>query len=276
MTAFDIITSSRNPRVVEARKLRQRKHRVRQGRFLVEGGQLLWMALDAGFEVVEVYTSSPPDRESSTDELLSKLKESGSSLLQVTPSILTSMSTRSGREPLIGVVTHQILSLREINIGKLALVLVLDRLQDCGNVGTLIRTADAAGASGVILLEPCADATDPRSVRSSMGSIFNLPVVSVEDANTLKNWLDANGLAAVGADAHKGVFWGPDSEGAVLQDRIALCLGNEAHGFSPDMDALIGTRIRLPMYGKADSLNVAVAGGILMYLWRKERNGILE
>ena len=253
--------------MVQARKLLQRKHRIRQERFLVEGGQLLWMALDAGFLVDEVYFSGKLDRHSSTGVLLTKLEQNGARLIEVTPSIHASMSTRAGGDHLIGVVQHKALSLREVKLPDITLVLVLDRLQDCGNVGTLVRTADAVGASAVILIEPCADVYDPRAVRSSMGSIFNLPVLSIQDLSELETWLRTNSLQLVGADAHQGTLWGQDA----LQGGVALCLGNEARGLSSDVDALVDTRVRLPIHGKADSLNVAVAGGVMMYLWRKEQ-----
>ena len=263
-----IITSMRNPHVVNARKLLQRKHRERQGRFLVEGGQLLWMALDGGYLIDEVYTSGTTERKNSTGVLLAKLEQNGVRLIQITPSILASLSTRVGGDPLIGVVQQRSLSLREISVPESSLVLVLDRLQDCGNVGTLVRTADAVGAAAVILLEPCADVTDPRAVRASMGSLFNLPVISVKEVTRLHAWLQTNGLHLVGADAHQGTLWGRDA----LQGGAALCVGNEAHGLSSDLNALVDTWVRLPVYGKADSLNVAVAGGVLMYLWRKEND----
>jgi TrmH family RNA methyltransferase len=260
-----MISSMRNSRVVDARKLLQRKYRTRQGRFLVEGGQLLWMALDGGFIVDQVYFTGQVDRHSSMGLLLSRLQNQGAELCSVTPAILSSLSTRSGGEPLIGVVQNQVLSLRELNVPDHALIVVLDRLQDCGNVGTLIRTADAAGATAVILLEPCADVHDPRAVRSSMGSIFNLPIVSVTDVGELDAWWQHNNLRSVGADAQEGALWGDE----ILHGSIALCLGNEAHGLSADLAETVDAWVRLPVHGKADSLNVAVAGGVLMYLWRK-------
>ncbi|MDF1514081.1 MAG: RNA methyltransferase [Anaerolineae bacterium] len=260
------ITSTRNPRVVAARKLTQRKHRARQGRFLVQGQQLLWMALDAGYMIEEVFTSSctAPEQDD-TRELLHRMHKNGTQLIQVSSEILKSLTSRDDMQTLVGTVKQKLLSLHEIILPKIALVLILDRLQDCGNTGTLIRTADAAGASVVILLEPCADVTDPRAVRSSMGSLFNLPVVSVPDISELRAWLKAHKLPLIAADAHQGTLWGNHN----LHGPAALCLGNEARGLSADLAALVDSRVRLPMLGKADSLNVAVAGGILMYLWVK-------
>ena len=287
MPENNIITSARNPRVVNARKLTQRKHRSRQGRFLGEGQQLLWMALDAGFHIEETFYSDKLDcAQSSTRELLDRLSQHGSTLTQVTPDILASLSTRSEGDTLVGVIAQCTLTLDDIILPESPLVLVLDRLQDCGNVGTLIRTADAAGATAVVLLEPSADMYDPRAVRSSMGSLFNLPVVSLREIDTLTVWLRANGLRLIAADAHQGTLWGHAlmeggvalmeggvalMEGgvALMAGGVALCLGNEARGLSSDVSASVDAWVRLPMRGKADSLNVAVAGGILMYLWVK-------
>jgi TrmH family RNA methyltransferase len=143
------------------------------------------------------------------------------------------------------------------------LVVVLDRLQDPGNVGTLIRTADAVGADAVILIEPCVDPFDPKTVRGSMGSLFNVPLARTSDVPALFNWLCNQGLRPVGADAHQGKIWG---RGA-WEGGVALILGNEAQGLSDDVSAHIEEWARLPIVGKAESLNVAVAGGVLMYAW---------
>jgi len=262
-----VITSARNTRVVNARKLTQRKHRSQQGRFLVEGQQLLWMALDAGFHIREVFYSDPPDHaHSRTRELLDRLSKHGARLMQVTPSILASLSTRVSGDTMVGIVVQPTLTLDDVILPDTPLVLVLDRLQDCGNVGTLVRTADAAGATAVVLLEPCADIYDPRAVRSSMGSLFNLPVISVGDMGVLTPWLRTNGLRFIAADAHQGNLWGHEA----LLGGLALCLGNEARGLSSDVFPAVDAWVRLPIRGKADSLNVAIAGGVLMYLWLAE------
>ena len=209
MAEHTIITSNRNPRVVNARKLAQRKHRTRQGRFLVQGQQLLWMALDAGYTVEEVFTApgTTPEQED-TRALLDRLQESGTTVIEVSPEIQASLISRDDPQTLAGVVQQRALSLREVRLPPNPLILVLDRLQDCGNVGTLIRTADAAGAAAVVLLEPTADPYDPRAVRSSMGSLFNLPVISVPDMDALTPWLRANALRVIAADAHQGTLWG--------------------------------------------------------------------
>lgn len=263
------ITSTSNRRIVEARKLHQRKHRRAVGRYLLEGIQALHMALDAGVTPLEVfYTPALLDTPGAT-ALRDRLAHTPALLLPVSPPVMTALSERDEPQGIIAVCPlppHDLaaLSLPATSAGRgAAFVLVLDRPQDPGNIGTLIRTADAVGAAAVILLEPCADPYDAKALRSSMGSLFNLPVAIARDASALFAWLIARGLTPVAADAHAGELWGDVS----LHGDVALVLGNEARGLSPDVAARIARHVRLPVHGKADSLNVAIAGGVLMYAW---------
>ncbi len=256
-----IITSTRNPRVVEARKLNQRKHRQQQNRFLVEGLQLLHMALDGGWQPVEVFYSEPLMTGTTATVLLSRFEQAGASLLSTSADVLRALSERENPQGIVATFTPQEHLLN--TLPTQGLFLVLDRLQDPGNFGTLLRTADAVGASGVIMITPATDPFDPKTVRASMGSLFNIPVVSIYDVASLFHWLESHHIRPVGADAHRGQAWTQtDWSGAV-----ALVLGNEARGLSDDTAAYIQEWTFLPIHGKADSLNVAIAGGVLMYNW---------
>jgi len=309
--ATDLVTSRRNPAVVEARKLEARKHRRAQERFLVEGLQLLHMALEAGHRPLDAFfapavlddPSTPPAARALPD----RLAGAGARMHAVTADVLASLCERDELQGIVATFAtfgwalppagsradgdaaafDAAIARRQAEglvprPGAPGLVLVLDRLQDPGNLGTLIRTADAAGADAVILVEPCVDPFDPRAVRGSMGSLFTLPLGWVSDADALAAWLRGAGYRVVGADAHGGELWGtgvfgPGSEGTGSEDDgsagvpgVALVLGNEARGLSPDIDDLAAARVRLPIVGRAESLNVAVAGGILMYAWLRE------
>jgi TrmH family RNA methyltransferase len=160
-------------------------------------------------------------------------------------------------------------SLRDVSVGTHGLVVIVDRLQDPGNLGTLIRTADAVGASAVILIEPCVDPFDPKTVRGSMGSLFNIPLVRTSNLAKLFGWIRSNGLLAVGTDAQLGKPWGE----RLLESGVALILGNEARGLSDDVQPFVDGWASLPIVGKAESLNVAVAGGVLMYFWLRLKLG---
>jgi len=297
----DVVASRRNPAVVAARKLAQRKHRRADGRFLVEGLQLIKMALDAGHRPLDAFHApgvlDAPDAPPAARALPAQLAAAGARLHAVTPDVLSGLCERddlqgvvatfatfgavlaaaddadpsAAGDPAAGRAALDAAIARRRAGGFVprpegpGLVVVLDRLQDPGNLGALVRTADAAGADALVCVEPSVDAFDPRAVRGSMGSLFTLPLGRAADAAAVAGWLAAAGYALVGADAHAGAPWGDgvlDGAGG-----IALVLGNEARGLSPDLDARLAARVRLPMVGQAESLNVAVAGGILMYAW---------
>lgn len=263
-----LITSRQNPRVVAARKLSERKQRQQQGRFLVEGVKLLEMALRASARPREAFVCHEllaPAHAS----LLDRLAAAGAELLSVSSAVMEALAEREAAEGLVATFDLFETSLDELRFGSHDLVLLLDRLQDPGNLGTLIRTADAVGAAGVVLLEPCADPFDPKVVRGSMGSIFHVPLLRTNDVAATLAALRGRGLRIAGADAHRGVDWGD----GLWQGGVALALGNEARGLSPDVSPHIEAWVRLPIAGQAESLNVAVAGGVLMYAWlRAVRN----
>ena len=265
MPAIPTITSRQNPRVVAARKLNDRKQRQQQGRFLVEGVKLLEMALRAGARPRETFVCHEQLAPAAMP-LLPRLQDAGAELLPVSPAVMQALAEREAAEGLVVTFDLWEASLDDLRLAGSDLVLILDRLQDPGNLGTLIRTGDAVGAAGVVLIEPCVDPFDPKVVRGSMGSLFNLPMVRSADPVGLFVALRSRGLRVVGADAHRGVDWGD----GLWQGGVALALGNEARGLSPDVTPHIDAWARLPMAGRAESLNVAVAGGVLMYSWLRE------
>jgi TrmH family RNA methyltransferase len=262
-----IITSTRNPRIAAARKLDQRKQRTEQKRFLVEGLQLLHMALDAGARPLEVFVCEELFAGAEAPALLERFRLAGADLVAVAPSVMTTLSERDTPQGIVATFALFETPLDELKPAGGELIVVLDRLQDPGNMGTLIRTADAVGAAAVILIEPCVDPFDAKTVRGSMGSLFNLPLTHTSDVPNLFDRLRRDGLRIVGADANLGEAYGVD----VLDGGVALVLGNEARGLSDDVRAHVVAWARLPIVGKAESLNVAVAGGVLMYEWLRQR-----
>jgi TrmH family RNA methyltransferase len=279
-----MITSTKNPRIIEARKLTQRKHRLRQNRFLVEGLQLLSMAVQmmaaspAGHKIIprELFYSEALFTGETAPRLLAQLTEAGAKAIPVAPNVLDTLSERDTSQGLAATFAlHELeCSLDELESlispaprcpdSPASLLLILDQLQDPGNLGTLIRTADAAGVSAVILLEPCVDLFDPKTVRGTMGSLFTVPFARLENANDLWPRLTKMGYRLVGADAARGqTTWQSDA----LTGPVALALGNEARGLSPELHAHLTDYVSLPLLGQAESLNVAVAGGVLMYEW---------
>ncbi|OGO06580.1 MAG: hypothetical protein A2Y73_04670 [Chloroflexi bacterium RBG_13_56_8] len=263
-----IITSTRNRHIVEARKLTQHKHRQRQGVFLVEGLQILHMALDAGARPLQVFYCESQFAGTEAPALIERLGQTDAEVMAVSAQVMETLSERSDPQGIVATFPLFETSPHELDISGEDLVLVLERLQDPGNVGTLIRTADAVGAAAVILITPCVDVFDPKVARSSMGSLFNVPLAWTSDVPELFRWLQSVGLRRVGADPQEGTLWG---EG-LWKGGVALTLGNEARGLGEDVRGHLDDWVRLPIVGAAESLNVAVAGGVLMYMWLRENH----
>lgn len=279
-----MITSTKNPRIVAVRKLSQRKHRLQQNRFVVEGLQLLGMAVQAMSspapyrQVIpqEVFYSEALFTGPTAPKLLAQLVEAGAEAAQVDTRVLNSLSDRDTSQ---GIIATFALAELEAPLNKLeeivsrigivdpssaGFVLIVDKLQDPGNLGTLIRTADSVAAQAVILLEPCVDPFDTKTVRSTMGSIFTVPFFRTADVETCLTRISGLGYRLVGADAVRGkIVWTTNALGG----SAALVLGNEARGLSPELQAYLDDYVSLPLLGHAESLNVAVAGGTLMYEW---------
>lgn len=226
------------------------------------------MALQAGARPREAFVCQE-QLASAAAALLDPLAAAGAELLAVSPGVMRSLAEREAGEGLIATFDLFEARLEHVAPAGDCLVVVLDRLQDPGNLGTLIRTADAVAAAAVILVEPCVDPFDPKVVRGSMGSLFCVPLVRSEDVAGLFSWLRGRGLRIVGADAQIGLDWG---EG-LWPGGVALVLGNEARGLSADVSQQVEAWARLPIVGRAESLNVAVAGGILMYAWLRANWG---
>ena len=273
----DIITSTSNPRIVEARKLTHKKHRHRSNRFAAEGLQILRMAIEgmacprmAGhIRPIDVFSCEYLFTTDTAPSILAQLVAAGANKIPVSQQVIEALSDRVLSQGLVATFAIDSLlhSLEELHVPSdegPQLFVVLDRPQYPGNVGTLIRTANAVGADGMILIEPSADAFDPKSVRSSMGSIFATPIARTGDIAALDDWAGSADLRWVGAAVSDGdLIW--DSE--AMSGSIGLILGNEGEGVQPELRLLVDRTVRLPQRGSADSLNVSIAGGVLMYEW---------
>ncbi len=258
-----IISSLRNPRIVALRKLGRRRQRIQQGRFVAEGLQALHMAFEAGREPQELYHCPALFNSPAAATLLERFRDGGAWPVEVSEHVMRALSEREEPQGLVATFALPQTTLADIQLPPCPLLLLLDRLRDPGNLGTLLRTADAVGASAVLLLPPCVDPLDPKVVRASMGSCFSLPVVTVDSLEALLVWLREQGLPLFAGDAAGQLWTELDWRGG-----LALALGNEAEGLDDTLTAQCRHLAALPQQGRAESLNVAVAGGVLMYAWR--------
>ncbi len=289
-----MITSTQNSYIVAARKLTERKYRRQQNRFLVEGLQLLSLAVEmmskpqsrSRIKPLELFYCESYFAGETAPRLLAQLTQAGAEAIPIAPHVMDTLSERDVSQGLAatfalsdlemsldelglaGPSTREPLPAHRVTTSALAsasaLILVLDKLQDPGNLGTLIRTADAVGVWAVMLLEPCVDPFDPKTVRGTMGSLFTIPFTRIKNVAELVSWLNKGGYRLVGANGQRG---DPPWQSDVLAGSVALVLGNEARGLSPEVRPHLHDYVGLPLHGYAESLNVAVAGGVLMYEW---------
>jgi TrmH family RNA methyltransferase len=240
---MDIITSRDNARVKEARKLLQKKYRDESGLYLIEGFHLLEEAVKAVSPLTDVFVISDKA------ELVSDL----GNITLVSPEVLATLADEKTAQGVVAVVKK---NEQPINAEK-GRLLILENVQDPGNVGTMIRTADAAGFNGVICVGDSADIYSPKVLRSAQGSHFHLPVVRADRLPKVKNLLVST-LSANSLDYRQ----------LTGLKNFALVMGNEARGVSDEALAAASVKVHIPMPGHAESLNVAVAAGILMFALR--------
>ena len=258
------ITSLRNPKVKVLRSLRQRKYRRQEGRFLIEGIRIVEEALACGAPV-ERFIYAP-------DLLVSQRAQALVDQVELIPrlalsaDVFRSLSDRENPQGIAAVVRIEDRTLASIPRDEGMLVIVAYQLRDPGNLGSIIRTADAAGASGIVIVGPSVDLYDPQTVRATMGSLFALPVVRLEDGTPLSVWYEeirAEGIsllvAATSAHGRETCFE------ADLSRPVILLVGSERHGLPEPVQAGADTVIRLPMSGRATSLNVSAATAALVF-----------
>jgi tRNA G18 (ribose-2'-O)-methylase SpoU len=258
------ITSFRNPRVKLLRSLRMRKYRQREGCFLIEGIRIVEEALDQG-AAVDTLVYAPELLVSERAQALVE-RVAPEQRLALASDVFGSISDREQPHGIAAVIRIQEPALAAIPLAREMLALVAYQLSDPGNVGSIIRTADAAGAAGVIVVEPSADIYDPQAVRATMGSLFALPVVRLDDEAALSTWyaeVRAAGLdllvaatSAHGAQVHYDVDY---------RRPVALLVGNESYGLPDGVRRSADVLVRLPMAGRATSLNVSAAAAALVY-----------
>ena len=256
-----MVTSAANPVVKRVRLLADRKHRRKQNAYVVEGLQPVWRAVTAGRQVETLIVAPELLTAPAAAEMVADLERDGVPVTRVSADIFRRLSDRDGPAGLAAIVRGGLATLDDLAVQADSVFVVLHELANPGNIGTIIRTADAAGAHGIILLGHTADPLSGAAIKASMGSLFALPVVAVAGEDELVRW-------ARGHDIALAAMTGSGAEDlwhAELPRPLLVLLGNEGAGLSDSLLAAADLRIRIPMAGTAESLNVAAAGAIVLY-----------
>lgn len=260
------ITSHANPIVKEIKGLvAQRKHRSQSGLFVAEGLKLATDALEAGWEV-RYLALGPEARENPVaQKAAATAKARGALILEVSTAVMSAMTRKDNPQMVVGVYEQKILDAKDIDPTGSTLWVALDRVRDPGNLGTIIRTVDAIGGSGVMLVGDCTDPFAVETVRATMGSLFHVPLARMSK-DAFKS-LAGTWPGTVAATHLKGSV---DYRTPDYADPVLLVMGNEQKGLEDDMAAACPTLIRIPQAGQADSLNLAVATGVALYEIRRK------
>lgn len=260
-----MITSSSNAKV---KQVVQWQHKARERReagiFLTEGFKLFQEAPEASIR--EVYLSEGVLQRSETDtSLKEKLQRTGYET--VSSDIFQKMSDTSTPQGILCVVRRLEYTLDQLLDAPAPLLVVLENLQDPGNLGTILRTGEGAGVTGVILGKETVDIYNPKTIRATMGSIFRVPFVCVEDLAETVAAIRSRGIKTYAAHLSGQSCY----DSFYFQKGTAFLIGNEGNGLSPEITALADGLLRIPMEGKVESLNAAVATALLIYEAHRQR-----
>ncbi|MBS1115515.1 MAG: aviRb [Nitrospirae bacterium] len=254
------ITSSLNAKIKAAYEIKQRKSSSEHSFFLIEGPHLIEMALGSDIPIREVFFTESFSRKKEGRRVLEQLSRHTGKLYEVSDSAYHKLTGTETPQGIIAVATHRKLSLKELPLSSNPLLVVSDSIQDPGNLGTIIRTADAVGADAVIILPGTCDVYMQKTVRATAGSLFNIPIVHAT-VDEFSDWLRAHKilLAVSTVDSEKSFFE------ADLIGPVAIVFGNEAHGVHKEFMIAADMALNIPIYGKAESLNVATSAAVCLY-----------
>ncbi len=259
------VTSLANPVIKDIKALGQKKHREETGLFIAEGLKLVIDALETGWHIdTLIYAKSAKDKPL-VEKVAARTVASGGLVLEVTEKVLSSVTRRDNPQSVVGIFKARWKPLSEVRPKPGETWVALDRVRDPGNLGTIIRTADAAGASGVILVGETTDPFALETVRATMGSVFAVPVVRATPAEFLK-WQRGADVNVVATHLKGAVDYRKPDYAA---RPVVLLMGNEQAGLPDDLADAADIRVRIPQQGRADSLNLAVATGVMLFEARR-------
>jgi TrmH family RNA methyltransferase len=254
------VTAFSNSTVKLLRSLRDKKARRAEGLFLAEGLRILTEARDSGRLPEIVAFSAEGAKHPLAAEIIAATEAAGGDAVETTPDILSKMSGKDNPQMLLGAYRQPETSLEGIDRGKAPLWIVAQALRDPGNIGTILRTGDAVGAGGLILLDDCADPYSVEAVRASMGAIFTQAVAAVRWPEFV-SWL-RSGEGQLAGTSLKATH---DYLEADYRKPCFLLIGNEQQGLPSDYEAECDLLVKIPMAGGADSLNAAMAAAVMAF-----------
>jgi TrmH family RNA methyltransferase len=263
------IESLQNNHVKNLVKLRERKHRNRQERFIIEGHREIKHAIDAGYSIETLYYCPELFPNDLHTQFLDQIKSSQKLLrrARMHPSAFSKASLREGPDGFIAVSEPKSHSLEQLNSKDPSTILVLEGIEKPGNLGAILRSADGAGVDAVFLIDCLLDIYNPNAIRSSQGLVFQIPIIEVA-LKTAIEYLRRSSFEIIASSPHANLIY----HQAHYSKKTALLMGSESTGLSQEAFSMVDTQIQIPMHGQADSLNVSVATAICLYEIKRQKN----
>ena len=261
------LTSTQNPAVKHVCRLRERRDREREQLTLLEGYRELSRGSDYGLELTEVFFAPEMFLGENEYDLLQKLEDRGARLYQVPPFLLEKMAYRDRPEGLIAIAKMRRHTLADLPVRENGLYLVAEAVEKPGNLGSILRSADAAGVDGLIICNKCTDIYNPNVIRASTGALFAFPLAEADGEEAL-DWLRQHKIKTLATTPHTDTIY-TDID---MKQAIAIVVGTEQVGLTDLWLKGADINVRIPMLGQIDSLNVATATTILLYEAARQRN----
>jgi len=267
--AGEAISSMHNPRVKHAAALR--RHSGRTDEILIDGARELTHALDAGVRILHAFDCEAKWNGPQADSLRNRLRKSSVEMLTVTEAVLEKIAYGDRAEGIVTVAVRPELHLAEFRPSSPALLALIEGVEKPGNLGAILRSADAAGVDGLIAIDSKCDIYSPNAIRASLGTVFTVPIME-SDFDTVTRWMKLNEIKIVAADPHTKTSY----RQVDLKAPIAILLGSEADGLSSRWSSLNPIRARIPMRGRADSLNVSISAALFFFEALRQRESIVK
>ena len=259
------VTSLANPIIKDIKALANKKERDETHSFIAEGLKLVIDALDLGWTIKTLVYAKGAKGKAQVEQVALKTVSTGGLVLEVSEKVLSAITRRDNPQMVVGVFEQRYASLKDIRPELGETYVALDRVRDPGNLGTIIRTADAAGASGVILIGETTDPFSLETVRATMGSVFAMPVIRANVVDFVK-WQKAAGVQVVATHLAGAVDYRTID---YRKKPVVLLMGNEQAGLPDELAKEATALARIPQQGRADSLNLAIATGIMLFEARR-------
>ncbi|WP_221372246.1 TrmH family RNA methyltransferase [Clostridium perfringens] len=246
------IESKNNNLFKEIKKLKEKKHRIKSNKYLIEGLRFVEEAIKSKVSIDSIiFTESFKEK---NPDLFLKINDN-IKLIKMNEALLKQLCSTENPQGIVGVINMQN---KELKSGEL--VVLVDKVQDPGNMGTIIRTAHAAGAAGIVMTKGTVDIYNDKTLRSTMGSIFYIPIVEDDSLDFVKSLKKEGYKLVVSSLQGKNNFFEEN-----LQGKVMIAVGNEGNGVSDEVYDIADIKVKIPMPGEAESLNVAVATSIMIY-----------